>query len=167
MRNWQGKETWALGVQWVRSLSRIWAWGNKLKKQQGLLLDFPGGSDGKESASNVGYVGLIPGWGRFPGGKNGNPLQYSCLESPWTEEPGGLQPMGSQRVRVDWATDTWTFRVCLQRLPWPQVLCLWWDEHLSISRCREGTFSMRDLVPAFSETDTSVSDCPFQWPSIT
>ena len=26
---------------------------------------------------------------------NGNPLQYSCLENPWTEEPGRLQSMGS------------------------------------------------------------------------
>ena len=47
-------------------------------------------------------VGLIPGSGRFPGGGNGNPLQYSCLENPqWTEEPGGLQSMGSQRVGHD------------------------------------------------------------------
>ena len=29
---------------------------------------------------------------------NGTPLQYSCLENPWTEEPGGLQSMGSLRV---------------------------------------------------------------------
>ena len=36
-------------------------------------------------------VGLIPGSGRFPGEGNGNPLQYSRLENPWTEEPGGLQ----------------------------------------------------------------------------
>ena len=34
---------------------------------------------------------------------NGNPLQYSCLENPMDEEPGGLQSMGSQRVRHDWA----------------------------------------------------------------
>ena len=32
---------------------------------------------------------------------NGNPLQYSCLENPWTEEPGGLLFMGSHRVRHD------------------------------------------------------------------
>ena len=40
---------------------------------------------GKESACNVGDaadVGLIPGWGRFPVGGNGNPLQYSCLGNP-------------------------------------------------------------------------------------
>ena len=35
------------------------------------------------------------GW-KIPWGRKWNPLQYSCLESPWTEEPGGLQSMGSQ-----------------------------------------------------------------------
>ena len=39
-------------------------------------------SDGKASAYNVGDPGLIPGSGRSPGEGNGNPLQYSCLESP-------------------------------------------------------------------------------------
>ena len=42
---------------------------------------FPGGSDGKESACNVGDLGLIPGLGKSPGEENGNPLQYSCLEN--------------------------------------------------------------------------------------
>ena len=42
---------------------------------------FPGGSDGKESASSAGDRGLIPGWGRSPGEGNGYPLQYSCLEN--------------------------------------------------------------------------------------
>ena len=44
--------------------------------------EFPGGSDGKESACNVGDLGLIFGLGRSPGGGYGNPLQYSCLENP-------------------------------------------------------------------------------------
>ena len=43
---------------------------------------FPGGSDGKESSYNAGDLGLIPGWGRFPGGGRGTPLEYSCLENP-------------------------------------------------------------------------------------
>ena len=43
---------------------------------------FPGGSDGKESPCNVGDQGSIPGLGRSPGGGNGNPLLYSCLENP-------------------------------------------------------------------------------------
>ena len=42
----------------------------------------PGGSNGKASAYNVGDLGSIPGTGRSPGGGNGNPLQYSCLENP-------------------------------------------------------------------------------------
>ena len=45
-------------------------------------MDFPGGSDDKESACNAGDLGLIPGSGRSPGEGNGNPLQYSCLENP-------------------------------------------------------------------------------------
>ena len=45
-------------------------------------MPFPGGSDGKESACNVGDLGSIPGSGRPHGEKNGNPLQYSCLEDP-------------------------------------------------------------------------------------
>ena len=47
---------------------------------------FPGGSDGKESACNVGDLGLIPGSGRSPGEGNGHPLQYSCLENPMDRE---------------------------------------------------------------------------------
>ena len=42
--------------------------------------DFPGGSDGKESACNAGDLGLIPSSGRSPGEGNDYPLQYSCLE---------------------------------------------------------------------------------------
>ena len=43
---------------------------------------FPGGSDGKVSAYNVGALGSIPGSGRSPGEGNGNPLQYSYMENP-------------------------------------------------------------------------------------
>ena len=46
-------------------------------------------------------AGSIPGSGRSPGGGHCNLLQYSCLENPMDEEPGGLQSMGSQRVRDD------------------------------------------------------------------
>ena len=47
--------------------------------------------------------GLIPGPERSPGVGNGNPLQYSSLKIPWTGEAGGLQSMGSQKVRHDGA----------------------------------------------------------------
>ena len=49
-----------------------------------------GGSESKESACNVGETSLIPGSGRYPGEGNGYPHEYSCLENPWTEEPGEL-----------------------------------------------------------------------------
>ena len=45
-------------------------------------MGIPGGSNGKESACNVGDLGSIPGSGRSPGEGNGNPLQYSCLVNP-------------------------------------------------------------------------------------
>ena len=45
-------------------------------------MDFPGGSEVKASACNVGDLGSIPGLGRSPGEGKGNPLQYSCLENP-------------------------------------------------------------------------------------
>ena len=38
------------------------------------------------AAGDARDLGLIPGWGRFPGGGNGNPLQYSCLENPMDGE---------------------------------------------------------------------------------
>ena len=43
---------------------------------------FPSGSEGKESACNVGVLGSTPGLERSPGGGHGNTLQYSCLENP-------------------------------------------------------------------------------------
>ena len=36
----------------------------------------------KNLPANAGDIGLIPGLGRYPGGGNGNPLQYSCLGNP-------------------------------------------------------------------------------------
>ena len=44
-------------------------------------LGFPDGSAGKESACNAGDLGSSPGSGRSPGERNGNLLQYSCLEN--------------------------------------------------------------------------------------
>ena len=63
------------------------------------LVGLPGGAVLKNPLATAGDVGLIPGLERSPGEGNGNPLQHSCLAIPWTEEPGGLQSVGSQRVR--------------------------------------------------------------------
>ena len=54
-------------------------------------------------AGDITDMGSIPGLRRSPGAGHGNPLQYSCLVIPWTEEPGGLQSVWSQRVGRDWS----------------------------------------------------------------
>ena len=60
-----------------------------------MTIDFPGGSDGKESTCNVGDLDLIPGLGSSPVRGHGNPLQYSCLESPHGQRsPVGYHPWG-------------------------------------------------------------------------
>ena len=94
-----------------RSLASYSLWGRKdfyslnkflisdFFKGLWIFQGFPSGSDGKESACNMGDLGLIPGSRRSLGGRHGNPLQYSCLENPKTKQPGGLQSIGSQRVR--------------------------------------------------------------------
>ena len=63
-------------------------------------MGFPGGSDGKESACNAGDLGLIPGEDPL---EQGMATLSSILawRIPWTEEPGGLQSMGLQRVEHD------------------------------------------------------------------
>ena len=60
---------------------------------------FPRGAVVRHLPANTGDIGLIDELGRSPGGGNGNPLQYSCLENPRDREPGELQSLGSQRVR--------------------------------------------------------------------
>ena len=60
-------------------------------------------ADNKESACNAGDLGSIPGSGRSPGERNGNPLQCSCLENPHGQRSlmGYIQSMGSKRVGHD------------------------------------------------------------------
>ena len=53
------------------------------------------------NAGDMKDAGSIPGLGRSPGGGHGNPLQYSYLENPMEEEPGGLQSIGSHRIGHD------------------------------------------------------------------
>ena len=60
-----------------------------------VYLCFTGVSDGKESTCNAGDVGSVPGSERSPGGGHSSILAWRI---PWTEEPGGLQSTGSQRV---------------------------------------------------------------------
>ena len=85
----------SLGIMWepVAEQTR----GHVLIMMTTMYWGFPGGSNGEESACNAGDLGLTPGLGSSPGEGNGNPLQILAWRIPWTEEPGGLQPMGLQK----------------------------------------------------------------------
>ena len=67
-------------------------------------MGFPHSSVGKESACNVGDLGLIPGLGRSPGAGNGNPLQYSCLKNPMDRGARQATVHGVAKLRHDLAT---------------------------------------------------------------
>ena len=72
----EDKRKGQLRMRWLDSIT------SSIDMNYSKLQEFPGGSERKESACNVGEPGLIPGSGRCPGEGNGNPLQYSCLENP-------------------------------------------------------------------------------------
>ena len=63
-------------------------------------MDLLGGSVAKNPPAAAGDVGSIPGSGRTSGEGNGNPLQYSSLEVPWTEGPDGVQSTGSWKCGI-------------------------------------------------------------------
>ena len=65
---------------------------------------FSGGSDGKDSTWNVGDLGSIPGLGRSLEEDMATHSSILPGKSAWTEKPGGLLSMGSQRVGHDWVT---------------------------------------------------------------
>ena len=57
------------------------------------------------NAGDARDMGLIPRLGRSPRVRNENPTNVLAWGIPWTEEPGGLQSMGSQRVRHNLVTN--------------------------------------------------------------
>ena len=69
-------------------------------------LHLSGGSAGKESLCNAADLGSISRLERSPGEGKATHSNILAWRIPWTEDPGGLQSMGSQRVRHDWATFT-------------------------------------------------------------
>ena len=62
----------------------------------------------KESTCNAGDAVSTPGSEISPGGRHGDPLQYSCLEYPWTEEPGGGQKEWTRLKQLSVHTHTET-----------------------------------------------------------
>ena len=131
-RSWIGeipwRRTWQLVLVFLpgeshgqRSLAGYSPWGHKesdmtewLSTTQHLF----GASLVARLKESSGDPGLIPESGISPGEGNGNPLPYSCLENPWTKEPGGLQSMGSQRVGHNWATNTTTTTFVWAKITW-------------------------------------------------
>ena len=88
-------------------------------------IGFPGGSDGKESACNAGDLGSNP-W------LASNLLQYSCWETPWTEEPDGLHKESETPERLSTAQhstvrngtqDLWNTQECCQFAAYVGELC--------------------------------------------
>ena len=77
-------------------------------RMHSFILGFLGGTMVKNLPANVGdarAAGLIPRSGKSPGVGNGSPSSILAWKIPWTEEPGGLQSMGPQGVRHNWATE--------------------------------------------------------------
>ena len=68
---------------------------------------FPGGSNNKESAMQETWVWSLGGEGPLEEEMESH-SSILARRIPWTEEPRGLQLMGSQRVEHDWVTDTHT-----------------------------------------------------------
>ena len=84
-----GFDPWVGKISWTRD-----------RLPTPVFLGFPCGSAGKESPCNAGDLGLIPGSGRFSGERNGNPLQYSCLENPMVR--------GAWQATVPGVDKSWT-----------------------------------------------------------
>ena len=64
-------------------------------------MGFPGSLTSKESACTTGDPSLIPGLGSSPGGRHGNPLQYSCLEIPHGQRSlTGYSPWGLKELDI-------------------------------------------------------------------
>ena len=84
-----------------------------------ICMGFPGGSDGKESAcSDLGDLGSIPALGRSPGGRHGNPLQYSYLENRQGQRSlVGYGPQGHKES--DTTECLSTAQICI-----PKMVCL-------------------------------------------
>ena len=80
----------------------------QLFQEKLVSFDFPGSSDGKESACNAGDPGWIPRWGRSSGKGMATHSSILAQRIPWTEKPGGLQSTGSQSW-IQWSNQYFHF----------------------------------------------------------
>ena len=81
-----------------------------------LFWGFPGGSDGNESPCNAGDTWSL-GWEGLLKKEMATHSSIPTRKIPWTEEPGGLQPMGLQRVGHDWGTNSFTTYSLISVIP--------------------------------------------------
>ena len=105
-----GREVGEVRLDW-RSRHVLIKWG----KEFGFSLHDSGSDIKNKSACSAGDPRLIPGSGKSAGEGHGNPLQYSHLEIPWTEGPGGLLSVGSQEsntTNTTWNAQETTGRFC-------------------------------------------------------
>ena len=74
-----------------------------------VIVGFPGGLDGKETACNAGDPGSVPGLGSSLEKEIATYSSILPWKIPWTEEPGSLQSMGSQKLDMTEGTHTHTY----------------------------------------------------------
>ena len=104
---WVGKISWrrerlSIPVFWPEEFHGLYSpWSHK-ESETTEQLSLSESSTGKESICNAGDLGSIPVLGRSPGGGMATHSSILAWRIPWTEEPGGLQSMGLQRVGHNW-----------------------------------------------------------------
>ena len=114
-------------------------------------MGFPGGSSGKEptcNAEDIRDMGSIPGLGRSPGGENGNPLQYSCLENPMDR--------GAWRAIVHGVTKSQTQLKQLKHANQEYITQRW-----EKSKCYSWSFTKLTQTCLFNEYCLQL--CPEKW----
>ena len=103
---------WKIHLQWRRPWFDSWVWKTHWRRDRlptPVFSGFPWGSPGKESACNVGDLGLILGLGRCSGEGNGNLLQYSCLENPMDRGTWQVTFHGVTKNQIQLSGFTFTF----------------------------------------------------------
>ena len=108
-------------------------------------------------AGDIREIGSIPGPGRSPGERHGNPLQYSCLENPmYREEPDGLWSKGWQRVTHNWVTKH-SYAVYIAELSLH-------EPHFEINRRVPQIFFLSSLSHKYRlSTISSSTEISFKW----
>ena len=109
-------------------------------------MGFPGSTVVNNQPARQGtQVPPIPGLGRFPREGNGNPLEYSFWEIPWTEETGGLQSMGLPK--------SWTL---LSTHTQKQAYCQWLGKGRVCPASEKSCFGNHVGFEDFSQKGSSV-----------